>query len=129
VTAARLVGGLTLLAICVAAAGGCRGGRGAAVAMEITGGDPRQGTAALRQYGCHTCHTIPGVSGADGRVGPSLRGFGTRVYIAGQLPNTPEHLMQWIQDPRALIPGTAMPWTGVSDEDLRHIAAYLYTLH
>jgi cytochrome c1 len=65
---------------------------------------------------------------ATGRVGPPLTGFGTRVYIAGTVPNDPDALVQWIRDPRSLQPRTAMPDVGVSEADARHLAAYLYTL-
>ncbi len=37
-------------------------------------------------------------------------------------------MMSWVQHPRRINPRTAMPDTGVTDEDVRHIAAYLYTL-
>ena len=97
-------------------------------AAQLTGGDPAKGREALAAYGCRSCHTIPGVRGADALVGPPLTRMGSRVYIAGRLSNTPEHLMRWIQHPREIDPRTAMPETGVTDEDVRHIAAYLYTL-
>jgi cytochrome c2 len=63
-----------------------------------------------------------------GRVGPPLGGLKERVYIAGRLTNTPEHLIEWIVDPRAVDPKTAMPVTGVSKSEARHIAAYLLSL-
>jgi cytochrome c1 len=50
------------------------------------------------------------------------------VYIAGRLTNAPEHLIDWIVDPRAADPRTAMPVTGVSRSQARHIAAYLLSL-
>ncbi|MEW6268254.1 MAG: c-type cytochrome [Thermodesulfobacteriota bacterium] len=97
-------------------------------AAPQTGGDPERGRALVRAYGCATCHLVPGVSGARGLAGPPLEGFATRVYIAGTLPNTPDNLVRWVEDPRALVPRTAMPSVGVSEDDARHIAAYLYTL-
>jgi ABC-type amino acid transport substrate-binding protein len=39
--------------------------------------------AVMRYYGCGDCHTIPGVTGARGRVGPTLEKFGERAIIAG----------------------------------------------
>ena len=82
----------------------------------------------MRTYGCAGCHTIPGVPGANGLVGPSLAGIGSRIYIGGVATNTPDNLVQWITNPRAIDAETAMPVTGVTDEQARHIAAYLYTL-
>ena len=99
-----------------------------ALGHRLTGGDPAQGPALMRRYGCAGCHTIPGVPGANGRVGPSLAGIAGREYIGGVATNTPDNLVQWITNPKAIDSKTAMPVTGVSDEQARHIAAYLYTL-
>jgi cytochrome c len=126
--AARIVGvGAVLLAL----GGGCKASTDRAAmdqAARLTGGDPRLGPAKLRSYGCNTCHTIPGVVGADAQVGPPLTGIAGRMYIAGILTNTPQHLVEWIRDPTKVDPHTAMPDVGVSERDARDIAAYLYTL-
>ena len=92
------------------------------------GGDPRHGWQLMQTYGCGTCHVIPGVVGAQGTVGPPLTDFGRRQYIAGTLPNTPDNLIHWLQDPQAIEPGTAMPGLGVTPAEARDMAAYLYTL-
>src|SRR5437763_2725740 len=97
-------------------------------AAAVTGGDPLRGAAAIRRFGCGACHTIPGVSGAHGMVGPNLTGFASRLYIGGVLQNTPEHSVRWIQDPKAIDEKTAMPKLGIGAEDATDIAAYLYTL-
>jgi hypothetical protein len=61
-------------------------------AMALTGADPDGGPALMRHYGCVSCHTIPGVRGADATVGPPLTAMSRRTYIAGVLPNNPrEH--------------------------------------
>jgi cytochrome c oxidase assembly factor CtaG len=99
-----------------------------AEAAAMTGGDPDRGRDAIARYGCDTCHTIPGVRTARGRVGPPLDGIASRVYIAGHLPNTPENLQDWIQHPHAHDPQTVMPETGITARDTRDVAAYLYTL-
>jgi cytochrome c2 len=90
-------------------------------------GDPAAGAAAIRKYGCGTCHTVPGIRGADATVGPPLDHYARRVYVAGVVPNTPDDLVRWIQYPRQVDPRTAMPDMGVTKEDARDIAAYLYT--
>jgi cytochrome c oxidase assembly factor CtaG/cytochrome c2 len=95
---------------------------------QRVGGDEEQGRAVLAAWGCGTCHTIPGVPRADGLVGPSLAGFGARAYVGGVLTNTPEHVSQWIRNPRSQSPRTAMPALGVSESDARQMAAYLMTL-
>ncbi len=98
-------------------------------ASRITGGgDPKAGIDSIRHYGCNGCHTIPGIAGSQALVGPSLEHMANRVYIAGQLPNTPENLMRWIRKPHDIHPQTAMPDMNVSENDARNIAAYLYTL-
>jgi cytochrome c2 len=97
-------------------------------AAAMTGGDPARGPALMRKYGCQSCHTIPGVVGADGLVGPPLAGVASRSYIAGVLPNAPDNMLRWIEDPKSVDSLTAMPNTGVTPSDARHIAAYLYTL-
>ncbi|MDY7227707.1 c-type cytochrome [Hyalangium rubrum] len=97
-------------------------------AAIVTGGDPALGKAAISRYGCGSCHTIPGVPGATATVGPPLQALGQRTFLAGRLPNSPENLMQWVRHPQELEQGTAMPNLDVTEEDARHIAAYLYTL-
>lgn len=97
-------------------------------AAALTGGDPDRGRELIRQYGCYTCHTIPGVPGGEAHVGPPLDQLAKRNYIAGVLENSPENLARWIKDPPGINPKTAMPKLGVSDEDVRDISSYLYTL-
>lgn len=84
---------------------------------------------ALRQYACVACHRIPGVTGSPTDVGPPLAGLARRSLIAGRLPNTPQNLVRWLQDPQGIKPGTAMPDLDVGDDDARVIAAYLAQLH
>ena len=40
--------------------------------------------SVLRQYACVSCHTIPGVTGGQARVGPPLDGFSGKT-----IPSTP----------------------------------------
>lgn len=91
-------------------------------------GDQEAGRRALSQYLCATCHRIPGLPDANKHVGAPLNGIATRKYIAGILPNTPENMVRWLQNPKRIAPHTAMPDLGVTDKDARDIAAYLYTL-
>src|SRR5438270_9666154 len=92
------------------------------------GGNARLGRVEIRKYGCNACHEVSGVPGARGLIGPPLTGVGRRYYIAGELPNTPDNLMLWIQHPHHVEPHPAMPEMGVTEQDSRDIAAYLYTL-
>jgi cytochrome c2 len=95
---------------------------------RTTRGDPSRGHDAIRNYGCQSCHTIPGVQDAKALVGPPLEHWSKRVYIAGETPNTPENLKKWLQHPTKIEPKTAMPEMGVTDQDSADIAAYLYSL-
>jgi putative membrane protein len=88
-----------------------------------------RGKALIGKYGCGTCHTIPGIDNATGRVGPPLSGVADRVFIAGMLQNNTENLTKWIRDPQSVVPGNAMPAMGVKPDEARTIAAYLETLH
>lgn len=94
-----------------------------------TGGDSAAGGQDLYRLGCGSCHTIPGIIGARGKVGPSLEGIAGHSYVAGQLPNQPSNLERWIQHPHAIHPDSLMPELGVTDAQSRDIAAYLYSLN
>jgi cytochrome c2 len=108
-------------------AGAC--GRAAADEPRTAGvGNPERGRTAIARYGCGTCHLVPGIRDAVGLVGPPLMHWSRRGYIAGRLPNTPADLVHWIVAPQAIEPGTAMPMLGISVDEARDIAAYLYTL-
>ncbi len=96
--------------------------------VQATGGDPARGQAAIVQNGCGSCHMIPGISGAQGLVGPPLLSWSRRGFIAGELQNTPDNLIRWLKDPQAVEPGTDMPNLHLSDQDARDIASYLYTI-
>lgn len=95
---------------------------------QIGGGNADRGAAAIRRYGCGSCHTIPGIAGARGLVGPPLAGIASRVYVGGVLTNTRDHMIEWIEHPKAHSPKTAMPELGVTHGDAVNIASYLYTL-
>jgi cytochrome c2 len=98
-------------------------------AEAMTGGDANAGRGALASRPCGGCHAIPGIPGAQGKVGPSLAGFAGRAYVDGRLPNNPDNLVAWIVDPHAIDPQNAMPTMGVGEKEARNIAAYLYTLN
>jgi cytochrome c1 len=94
----------------------------------VAHGDAGRGHDVIAAYHCGACHTIPGVIGANGRVGPPLEAFGARTFIAGEMPNTPDNLVRWVRDPRGVAPRTAMPGLGLDEQEARDVAAYLYTL-
>jgi cytochrome c2 len=97
-------------------------------AILLTGGDPDRGMSAIGRYGCGSCHTIPGIRGANALVGPPLTRIASRSYLAGEIQNTPANMVRWLQHPQHIEKGTVMPEMGVTESDARDIAAYLYML-
>jgi cytochrome c2 len=83
----------------------------------------------IAHYGCPTCHVIPGIPGAVGKVGPSLDSLAQRSYVAGRLPNSEANLQIWIRHPQSIEPGVAMPEMGVTEDDARQIASFLEQSH
>jgi cytochrome c2 len=124
--APRIARALALLSIAALVA--CSRESAAKAARWTGGGDASRGKTAIRRFGCSSCHTIPGIPGADGLVGPSLAHVASRAYIAGKLTNTPDHMMAFIARPHNADPNIAMPEMGIPDPSVRDIAAYLYTL-
>ncbi|HEY7384201.1 MAG TPA: c-type cytochrome [Beijerinckiaceae bacterium] len=114
--------------VMIGALAGCSDPPGVPEHLRIVGADPERGRALIRAYGCGTCHSIDGVRGARGTVGPPLNAFAQRSVVAGILPNTPRVLVSWLMDPPALDPRTAMPAMGLDGRQARDVAAYLYTL-
>ncbi|HET6343354.1 MAG TPA: c-type cytochrome [Myxococcota bacterium] len=124
--------GLGLLVALAVAGGGLVWARQerewASAARVTTGGDPGRAVGIMIANGCAGCHTIPGVPGARGLVGPDLRGIARRLYLGGSVPNTPENMIRWIRTARQIDPNSAMPDTLLSEPEARDVAAYLYTL-
>ena len=87
---------------------------------------------------CVACHAIAGTT-AQGQLGPNLSRVGARSMIgAGLIENAPENLAAWIRDPASIKPGAKMPGTGtggggfpptgLSEEQVAAVAAYLSSL-
>jgi cytochrome c oxidase subunit II len=98
--------------------------------------DP-QAMTALGAGNCAGCHTISGVDGFAGIVGPNLTHFGGRTTFAGSIfRNTPDMVGQWLTNPQALKPGNDMtigpnstPGRSVLTEDeIRALVRYLESL-
>ena len=98
------------------------------IAEVTSGGNAQRGAQKIQYYGCGSCHIIPGISGAAGLAGPPLSGIANRIYIAGVLQNTPDNMVRWIENPKAVDEKTIMPNLGVTHNDAGDIAGYLYTL-
>ena len=98
-----------------------------AKAQAMTMGSVPRGQQAFGKYGCGGCHTVHHIPQASGTVGPPLDGVAARGIIGGRLSNNPDNMRLWIEDPQRVSPGTAMPNLGVTKQDSRDIAAFLYT--
>jgi cytochrome c oxidase subunit 2 len=97
-----------------------------------------EGARIFQSSSCITCHAIAGTTAA-GQVGPSLTMMGARPWIgAGASAMNHENLVAWITDPQSIKPGTLMPGTrtaggglpptGLTDQEVRAVAAYLLSL-
>lgn len=102
------------------------------------GSQADEGRQIFLRSTCIACHAIEGTD-AQGSLGPNLTRLGARTTIAaGVLENTPENLIAWIMDPAAFKPGVKMPGTqgggggmpatGLTDEQVAAVAAYLSSL-
>lgn len=97
-----------------------------------------QGREIFHNQTCIACHAIHGTN-AQGTVAPNLTLLGRRTTIAsGWLENSVENLERWIRSPRSVKPGALMPgvgeegggWpaTGLTDDQVRAVAQYLFSL-
>jgi cytochrome c oxidase subunit II len=94
-------------------------------AREPTTPLARQGQRAFMREGCAACHTISGTE-AEGTVGPNLTHLAGRETLAADtIPDTPEYLFRWIQNPQAIKPGVKMPGLGLGPAKFHAIVAYL----
>jgi cytochrome c oxidase subunit II len=77
---------------------------------------------------CVMCHTVRGTA-AGSRIGPDLTHVASRQTIAaGTLPNTRDHLTQWVSNSQSVKPGNRMPPVPFSPDDLQAVVAYLQGL-
>jgi cytochrome c oxidase subunit II len=77
---------------------------------------------------CFYCHQIRGTS-ASGSVGPDLTHFASRLTLAaGSMENNIGNLGGWILDPQHIKPGSLMPPTDLTGEELQALLYYLSTL-
>jgi len=96
--------------------------------IEETGGNIERGGELARTNGCIMCHSVDGMGGVENGYGPSLDGFAGNRLIAGGVDNTPDALIRFLMDPQAVVPGTGMPSVGLTEQEARDIAAWLYSL-
>jgi cytochrome c oxidase subunit II len=91
-------------------------------------GELQRGQQVFLRGSCPVCHGIRGTT-ASGLVAPDLTHIGSRVMLAAAtLPNTPEHLGDWLRDPQRVKLGTLMPPQPLSAQDEEDLMAYLRSL-
>jgi cytochrome c oxidase subunit 2 len=96
-----------------------------APAAEPQDATAQRGKQLFQSVSCAMCHSIQGTL-ASAQHGPDLTHVAGRATLAaGTLPNTPADLASWIADPQKHKPGTNMPATPLSREDLATLVAYL----
>ena len=106
----------------------CVGGKVARAYYVSAGGDATRGKNVIELNSCGSCHEIPGINGAQGLVGPPLAHWSRRTYVGGEVANQPDNLVKWLMSPQSIEPQTAMPNVGLTEQQARDAAAYLYTL-
>ncbi len=87
-------------------------------------GTAPSGELLFQQKGCIGCHMING-KGATG-PGPNLSHIASQPYDA--LPNTPEFIATWLENPAAQKPGTIMPRLPLTPAERDALVQYLVTL-
>jgi cytochrome c oxidase subunit 2 len=114
---------------------------------ESLKGDAERGRAAISTGvgACMGCHTVGGNPMMLGVTGPNLTHVASRTTIAGGLyPNDTKHLSLWVKNARWMKPGVIMPTlgafqrdpvtgqtvpkTGLTDQQVADIVAYLQAL-
>ncbi|HEY7064801.1 MAG TPA: c-type cytochrome [Chloroflexota bacterium] len=91
-------------------------------------GDAARGRDLFATVGCGGCHTLRGLPDASGVTGPNLTNVTLRPTLAGEsIPMTPDTLARWLVNPADVKPGSPMPSLGLSAEQARDVAAFLYS--
>lgn len=93
--------------------------------MKIFTSGPREGNA------CASCHTVRGVRGAVGLVGPDLTHFANRgTMAAGILPRSDDSIRQWLTDLNYTKPGNKMlaAHLQLTQDEVAKLTAFLDSL-
>jgi mono/diheme cytochrome c family protein len=90
------------------------------------GGNPARGKQIFETVGCAACHVVGEKTavrqkrGTSYDIAPELTRIGSKV--------NPDWLYDWVKNPRHYNPEARMPSLRLSDDEARHIVAYLTTL-
>jgi cytochrome c oxidase subunit II len=97
--------------------------------LEPLGPQEQRGKEIYFRESCHTCHAIKGTD-FHGKAGPDLTHIASRLSLgAASMPNSRQHLGDWIRRSQKLKPVNRMPeYPELPDEDLEDLLSYLMTL-
>jgi len=97
-------------------------------AAEPAAPDAQRGRDVFLASTCAMCHAVSGTT-ASARKAPDLTHLASRSTLAaGTLPNKPENLARWIEDPQRYKPGVNMPPHALPPQDAQALVAWLGTL-
>ena len=86
----------------------------------------QEGARLFQESICSNCHTVRGVSVATVEAGPELAHLASRRTLAARATaNTRSQLANWILDPQNIKPGTNMPATPMTGEELDALITFL----
>lgn len=87
--------------------------------------EAEKGAGLFMEKNCVNCHSIEGLM-TRGRVAPDLTHVGSRTTLAaGTIPNTPENLARWLNNPQSVKKGVLMPDIGLDTDQIAYLTAYL----
>lgn len=90
---------------------------------------PATDGARIFETRCAVCHTVRGLPGSHGVLGPNLTHLMTRRTIAaGTLTNNTANLAAWISNAQGIKPGVDMPTENLTGPQLQALLAYMKTL-
>lgn len=85
--------------------------------------------AAFGNGTCMQCHTLRGIEGARGEVGPDLTHFASRATFAGAIFDLDAKTLEtWLRDPPAVKPGSIMPNYHIPADAIRALVQFLLSL-
>jgi cytochrome c oxidase subunit 2 len=86
------------------------------------------GKEVFLSQSCVNCHQVRGTP-AKGTYAPDLTHLASRQTLAsGMVPNTPDNLSAWLQNPQKVKPGCLMPAFALSERDRDLLVRYFSTL-
>lgn len=88
--------------------------------VTLDGASTDTGEQLFTERGCRGCHAVKADEHSVSPRVPHLAGIGSKV--------TPEWLDHWLAKPKDYNPDAAMPKIELTDDERRHLVAYLLTL-